>query len=83
MMWGPAGRWHGPVRSTRATTRPERGRAPQVAVPAISRSLPTHQRTMIDSFARVSGWQQLYHLWELIVMLCKFLWGLLRLLGGG
>ena len=39
--------------------------------------------TMIDSFARVSGWQQLYHLWELIVMLCKFLWGLLRLLGGG
>ncbi len=38
---------------------------------------------MIDSFARVSGWQQLYHLWELVVMLCKFLWGLLRLLGGG
>ncbi|WP_176060789.1 hypothetical protein [Paraburkholderia sp. BCC1876] len=38
---------------------------------------------MIDSFARVSGWQQLYHLWELIVMLCKFLWGLLRFLGGG
>lgn len=37
---------------------------------------------MIDSFARVSGWQQLYHLWELIVMLCKFLWGLLRFLGG-
>ncbi|HYS65450.1 MAG TPA: hypothetical protein VEN30_16810 [Paraburkholderia sp.] len=41
------------------------------------------QVTMIDSFARVSGWQQLYHLWQLIVMLCKFLWGLLRLLGGG
>jgi hypothetical protein len=39
--------------------------------------------TMIDSFARVSGWQQLYHLWELIVMICKFLWSLLRLLGGG
>jgi hypothetical protein len=38
---------------------------------------------MIDSFARVSGWQQLSHLWELIVMLCKFLWALLRLLGGG
>ncbi|WP_146749712.1 hypothetical protein [Paraburkholderia bryophila] len=38
---------------------------------------------MIDAFARVSGWQQLYHLWELIVMLCKFLWGLLRFLGGG
>jgi hypothetical protein len=38
---------------------------------------------MIDAFARVSGWQHLYHLWELIVMLCKFLWGLLRFLGGG
>ena len=83
MMWAPAGRWHGPVRSTRATARPDRGLAPQVAVPAISHSPSTHQRTMIDSFARVSGWQQLYHLWELIVMLCKFLWGLLRLLGGG
>ncbi|MFM0637321.1 hypothetical protein PQQ63_11525 [Paraburkholderia metrosideri] len=42
-----------------------------------------HRQSMIDSFARVSGWQQLYHLWELIVMLCKFLWSLLRLLGGG
>ncbi|HZZ10230.1 MAG TPA: hypothetical protein VFE79_06025 [Paraburkholderia sp.] len=38
---------------------------------------------MIEAFARVSGWEQLYHVWELIVMLCKFLWGLLRLLGGG
>jgi hypothetical protein len=38
---------------------------------------------MIDSLARVSGWEQLYYLWELIVLLCKFLWGLLRLLGGG
>jgi hypothetical protein len=38
---------------------------------------------MIDSFARVSGWQQLYHLWELIVLLAKFLWELLRLLGSG
>jgi hypothetical protein len=38
---------------------------------------------MIDSFARVSGWEQLYHLWELLVMVAKFLWGLLRLLGGG
>jgi hypothetical protein len=43
----------------------------------------SYRQSMIDSFARVSGWQQLYHLWELIVMLCKFLWGLLRLLGGG
>jgi hypothetical protein len=38
---------------------------------------------MIEAFARVSGWQQLYHLWELIVTLCKFLWSLLRLIGGG
>jgi hypothetical protein len=46
-------------------------------------AIPFSTVTMIDSFARVSGWQQLYHLWELIVMLCKFLWGLLRFLGGG
>ncbi|CAB3714573.1 hypothetical protein LMG22037_04271 [Paraburkholderia phenoliruptrix] len=38
---------------------------------------------MIESFARVSGWQQLYHLWQLIAMLCQFLWSLLRFLGGG
>jgi len=28
-------------------------------------------------------WQQLVSLWELIVTVCRFLWGLLRLLGGG
>lgn len=83
MMWDPVGRRHSPVDGTRATTSPETGSAAQMAVPAISRSHPSHQPTMIDSFARVSGWQQFYHLWELIVMLCKFLWGLLRLLGGG
>ena len=38
---------------------------------------------MFESFARVSGWEQLVYLWELIVMVCKFLWSLLRLLGGG
>lgn len=27
-------------------------------------------------------WQQLVLLWELIVMVLRFLWGLLRLLGG-
>jgi hypothetical protein len=43
----------------------------------------SYRQSMIDSFARVSGWDQLYYLWELIVLLCKFLWGLLRLLGGG
>jgi hypothetical protein len=31
----------------------------------------------------VSLWQQLVLLWELILMVCRFLWGLLRLLGGG
>lgn len=38
---------------------------------------------MIESFALVSGWDQLVYLWELIVLICKFLWNLLRLLGGG
>ena len=47
------------------------------------RSLSFLAVAMIDSFARVSGWEQLYHLWELLVMVAKFLWGLLRLLGGG
>jgi hypothetical protein len=28
-------------------------------------------------------WQQLIQLWELIVMVVRFLWGLLKLLGGG
>jgi len=28
-------------------------------------------------------WQQLIQLWELIVMVLRFLWGLLKLLGGG
>jgi len=28
-------------------------------------------------------WQQCVQLWELIVMVCRFLWGLLRVLGGG
>lgn len=38
---------------------------------------------MLDSLARVSGWQQLYHVWELIVLLINFLWRVLRFLGGG
>ena len=38
---------------------------------------------MIEAFGYVAGWQQLYQLWELIVMACKFLWNLLLLLGGG
>jgi hypothetical protein len=38
---------------------------------------------MIEAFARIAGWQQLEKLWELIVLVCKFFWELLRLLGGG
>jgi hypothetical protein len=36
-----------------------------------------------STFARVSGWDQLYYLWELLVMLWKLFLGLLRMLGGG
>ncbi|MGF6756202.1 hypothetical protein P3T16_003609 [Paraburkholderia sp. GAS42] len=39
--------------------------------------------TMIEVLFSVAGWQQLVQLWELIVLVCKFLWGLLLLLGGG
>jgi hypothetical protein len=38
---------------------------------------------MLNESAAVSLWQQLVLLWELILMVCRFLWGLLRLLGGG
>jgi hypothetical protein len=38
---------------------------------------------MIEAFAFLAGWQQLYQLWELIVLAFKFLWDVLRLLGGG
>ncbi|WP_281175877.1 hypothetical protein [Paraburkholderia acidipaludis] len=38
---------------------------------------------MLSEGAAASLWQQLVLLWELIVMVCRFLWGLLRLLGGG
>ncbi|POR53601.1 hypothetical protein B0G62_103173 [Paraburkholderia eburnea] len=42
--------------------------------------------TMIETIFKEGAisalWQQLFQLWELIVMVCRFLWGLLRLLGG-
>lgn len=38
---------------------------------------------MLDGSAATGLLQQLVLLWELIVMVCRFLWGLLRLLGGG
>lgn len=37
---------------------------------------------MLDADTFGVLWQQLIQLWELIVMICRFLWGLLRLLGG-
>jgi hypothetical protein len=37
---------------------------------------------MPEAFACLAGWQQLYQLWELIVLACKFLWDVLRFLGG-
>ncbi|NIF54760.1 MULTISPECIES: hypothetical protein [Burkholderiaceae] len=39
--------------------------------------------TLLECLARVMDWEPLYRLWELIVMICKFLWDLLRLLSGG
>ncbi|CAG9261215.1 hypothetical protein PUN4_370043 [Paraburkholderia unamae] len=33
--------------------------------------------------APLALWQQLIQLWELIVMVLRFLWELLKLLGGG
>ena len=33
--------------------------------------------------APVELWQQLVQLWELIVLVLRFLWQLLKLLGGG
>ena len=33
--------------------------------------------------APVAFWQQLIQLWELIVMVLRFLWELVKLLGGG
>ena len=38
---------------------------------------------MIDSLLHVLDWQPLYRLWELIVIIVKFLWELLKLLSGG
>ncbi|HEY1996339.1 hypothetical protein [Paraburkholderia sp.] len=38
---------------------------------------------IIESLTSLAGWQQLYQLWELILLAIKFLWDVLRLLGGG
>ncbi len=31
----------------------------------------------------VALWDQLVHLWELLVLVCQFLWSVLKLLSGG
>jgi hypothetical protein len=38
---------------------------------------------MFEVFARVAGWDQLERVWEFIVGFFKFLWALLRFIGGG
>jgi hypothetical protein len=37
---------------------------------------------MFEVLFRIAGWEQLAQLWALIVLVCKFLWSLLLLLGG-
>ena len=36
---------------------------------------------MIDPPSTI-GWHQLYQLWQLVVLVCRFLWRLLQFLGG-
>lgn len=38
---------------------------------------------MFDLIVRVAGWDQLERVWEFVVGFFKFLWALLRFLGGG
>jgi len=38
---------------------------------------------MFEVFALVAGWDQLERVWDFIVGFFKFLWALLRFLGGG
>ncbi len=38
---------------------------------------------MLDVLARVANWDQLARIWEFVVGFFKFLWTLLRFLGGG
>ncbi|SAL22056.1 hypothetical protein AWB65_01167 [Caballeronia humi] len=38
---------------------------------------------IFDAIARVACWDQLERVWEFIVAFFKFLWALLRFLGGG
>lgn len=38
---------------------------------------------MLDAVLRAASWDQLERIWEFIVGFFKFLWALLRFLGGG
>jgi len=38
---------------------------------------------ILDAIMRVANWDQLERIWEFIVGFFKFLWALLRFLGGG
>lgn len=38
---------------------------------------------MFDVILRVAGWDQFARVWDFVVGFFKFLWGLLRFLGGG
>jgi hypothetical protein len=53
-----------------------------LARPASIRSGNTMIDTIFKEGAISTLWQQLIQLWELIVMVCRFLLGLLKLLSG-
>jgi|GEM_PF-1921848 len=62
------------------------GRRERAVARREARSAARSGNTMIEAIAKegaiVALWQQLIQLWELIVMVCRFLWGLLKLLSG-
>lgn len=47
------------------------------------REASTQHVSMIEGLFHVGLWHQLVQLWELIVLVCHFVWELLRFLGGG
>jgi hypothetical protein len=44
---------------------------------------PTLPRMILHTLLRVATWDQLERIWEFVVGFFKFLWALLRFLGGG
>jgi hypothetical protein len=47
------------------------------------RQTPTPHASMNEGLFHAGLWHQLVQLWELIVLVCHFVWELLRFLGGG